>query len=137
VNNRVLHIQTELLRGTSNAAITIVSAGGKTLWKKATPVEASCPPDAIGLIIDRQHETVETGLRKRLNDALKQLQSSPETAGQRFSRLFDEGYERIRRLDYAGALALWKEALALDPSSKVLEVNMKIAQDKLNALKES
>jgi DNA-binding response OmpR family regulator len=43
----------------------------------------------------------------------------------------DEGYERYLAKDFAGAIALWEEALAVDPSNKTLASNVAILKRRL------
>lgn len=54
----------------------------------------------------------------------------------RFHELFDDGYDHYRKGNYAQAVRSWQAALALDPSSAALVVNLKVAQTKLAAQSE-
>lgn len=131
LGGRVLQLQTEYLHGPRPAVVTLVTASGRTLWKTSVAANLSQGSDGIGRQVDSEHLRVSNELQQKIEELKDKLQPRDESTRQRFHELFDEGYDSFRNHDYQGALRLWREALELDPTSKLLEVNLRIAQGKV------
>lgn len=128
---RVMQVQTEYLHGPRPAVVTLVTAAGRTLWKTSVAVDPTQGTEGIGRRVDAEHLRVSNEVQDKLEQLKQKLLPSDESLRHRFHELFDAGYECFRNHDYRGALKVWGEALDIDPASKVLEVNLKIARAKL------
>ncbi len=131
VRDRLFQVQTEFVSRPTKCVVTIVTLDGKTVLKKSGDVPGQADREEVERLIRRQHLEVEEEVRRKISAALHEKNRTEETQRTRFNRLFDEGYEKYREQDYAGALAVWEEAGRIDPSNKTLEINMKLVRKKL------
>jgi CheY-like chemotaxis protein len=66
----------------------------------------------------------------RSNDRLTPA-GSDEPPQEKFSRLFESGFDKYREGRYAEALSLWEEAQVLKPADKILGANIPLLRKKL------
>lgn len=133
VQRRLFQIQTELAAGVEMCVVTVVTIDGKSVWKRTSRIPAGAETSGIQRAIDEQHAQIESEVQARFESGMKEHQAVDRRA--RYHQLFDEGYERYRAHDYEGAIALWQQAMSIDPESPTLAVNLRVAREKLAAHK--
>ena len=136
LSKRLFQIETESLDHDPACVVTIVTIEGKTVWKRSSRLKPPLNRQAIADRVNSQHEEVEHYVHDKLNAAIGPEPEPEEEApvpSVQFHRLFDRGYEFYRTGDYRQAIACWETALALDPASAALAVNLRIAKEKLAA----
>jgi DNA-binding response OmpR family regulator len=126
LHQRLLQVQTELVGGAEPVIITLVTIGGRPHWKQRTACPPGLEPAAIQARLDEQHQAIEAQLEDKLAAALT-VTETPAPAVD-VNALCDAGYDRFRARDYAGAIAAWEAALALEPNSAALAVNLQVAR---------
>ncbi|MCC6528049.1 MAG: response regulator [Polyangiaceae bacterium] len=131
VGDRLFQVQTEAVARPSPCIVTIVTLDGKTMLKRTQDMEGGLERGAVERRMRAQHQAVEAEIESRLGDAARHKAAAAESTRERFNRLFDQGFDRYRERDYAGALTLWSEAEALDPEHATLQLNMRILRQKL------
>lgn len=132
LKDRLFQIQTELTMGVPSFVATLVTVDGRSVWKRSERVPADASPADLQRMIDAQHEEIERRAEQRMAEELGKRRETADDRRVRYHQLFDEGYDRYRARDFAGAIASWTNALALDPNSHTLQVNLKIAKSKLD-----
>jgi DNA-binding response OmpR family regulator len=161
VRDRLLHVETELVHGDAPTIVSLILAGDQPVAKVRRRVPEDAELSELQGLIDAQHEEVEASTHDRVSAARQKLEATPagasptgraasgppareaapepETSGPsstdaaRSSALFDDGFDRFRRRDFAGALACWELALELNPTSRTLAINVDVARKKLEA----
>lgn len=148
VRGRRLQIQTELVGGDAPAVVTLILAGGEPVSKLRQRVPADADEECLREMIASQHEEAEASTRDRVSAIRHRMRSQPSSndgppsslaapasvaapASHDGRDLFDEGFEHSRRGDWSAALACWERALAADPESRTLAVNIAVAKKKL------
>jgi hypothetical protein len=133
-HNRILQVQTEYLHGPRPKIVTLVTSAGRTIWKSSCDVEPNSIERTLAEAMAVEHAKVSIDLQDKVNDALEKLGvGREESVRQRFNRLFDDGYDQFRQGKFEAAIELWETAASLDPSSRVVEVNIRIAKNKLES----
>jgi DNA-binding response OmpR family regulator len=125
---RTFQIQTEVALSPVLQVVTIVVLDGRTLLKRATG-ELKGDED-INQLIGTQHESVENEVREKLLNKIEKKKDS-QTSGESFTQLLDKGLDEFMVRNYAEAVKIWEKAITLEPSNKALEVNLRIAREKL------
>jgi CheY-like chemotaxis protein len=133
VDGRVLQVQTELLSGPRPSIVTLVASSGRTVWKTASEVDSEASAEVIADLMKRKHAAMSDEMQQKIRDTLERLGVPEETRRQRFHELFEQGYEAFRNADYKSCVGFWERALVVDPQSKVVEVNLRVAREKLAA----
>ncbi len=131
LNRRVFQIETEIVGIEPRFIVSAVSVEGRTVWKHSVRVTGEARPEDLAARIDEQHDAIEAKLNARFAEQLVQGQENAAGRRDQFHRLFDEGFDRFRARDYEGAIESWERALAIDPSSTSLRVNVRVAREKL------
>lgn len=132
VEGRVLQVQTEFLPGPQASIVTLVVSGGRSVWKTVSAIPAEASAAAISDLMNQEHAAVSLDVQVKIHDTLERLGIPEETRRQKFHELFEKGYEAFRSSDFGQAVRLWEQALAMDPESKVVEVNLRVAREKLS-----
>jgi len=142
VKGRPLQIETQLLGDERPTIVSVVLAGGEVVAKSKRPAD-DVPRVALQAEIDAHHEETVAATRDRVSALRHRLQhgsepsenepEKPPEAPVSVAALFDEGLDCSRRGDWAGALAAWERALALEPSNKSLSINVAVARKKLSS----
>jgi DNA-binding response OmpR family regulator len=137
-----LQTQTQVVEGMPTRVVSVIMAGDRTVAKQVTEVRE---PDRalVERMVASQHADVLATLQDRVASARMKkdmglsadepVPVSPRTmppvgadAAGSAQPLIDEGYECYLAKDFAGAIARWEQALALDPSSKTLALNVAV-----------
>jgi len=131
VNSKLFQVQTEFITYPDNQVVTIVILDGKVM----TTRKALVPPEKIEKkhlekIIEQQHGAVENEVREKINDLIKKKSEDKGPSKERFTLLFEQGYDAYWEGNYAEALALWEEAHSLNLDDKILETNLGILRKK-------
>ncbi len=134
VGKRLFQIQTEHVVYPENRIVTIVVLDGKIVMKNSSPPLETDDLEEIGKIIKEKHAGVEAEVKGKINSLTQKESEDEESAQERFNRLFEEGFDKYREKDYAGALAVWEEAQKINPGNNTLEINMKIVRKKLKEM---
>jgi hypothetical protein len=130
--NMLFQLQTEFITLPENQVVTIVILDGKVLLKRKTKVPADkTDRTSIEEMIEEQHVSVEKDVRERVGDLIRKKTEAKDSPKENFARLFEEGFDRYREGDSEKALAIWEEALALNPADKILATNIKMLRRKL------
>lgn len=135
LKTRLFQIETEVVGEDPAFVVSIVSVEGRTVWKHSERIPAETSPREVAERIDAQHDGIEARLNDRFASQLLELQRNAPSMREQFHRLFDEGFDKFRARDYLGAIESWERALAIDPSSSALRVNVGVAREKLSARK--
>jgi len=130
VNQRLFQVQSEFREFPEPQILSVVILDGKVVLKKASPAGSGQKREALQQLIEAQHGKVEQEIRDRVNEKLLAKAADSSPLG-RFNALFEEGWERYRDGDHAGALACWEEASALKPGDRTIESNLKVVRKKL------
>ncbi|MHB8881538.1 MAG: response regulator [Thermodesulfovibrionales bacterium] len=129
---KLFQLQTEFITFPENQVVTIVILDGKVLMKRKTPVSPDMTERrAIEKMMDELHSSVEKEVNEKVADLMKKKTATRDTPKERFSLLFEEGFDRYREHNYTEALALWEEAYALNPTDKIVETNIRMLRKKL------
>ncbi len=136
MDTRILQIQTEFVTQPSNQLQTIVVSDGRIMNKVITPITgAKKMKNELESLITAQHNEQEAELREKLSALVEQKKTTDdepaEGAKDKFSALFDMGFEKYREGDLVAALESWEEAYAINPTDKSLETNIRIVRKKL------
>ncbi len=146
VRGRRLNIETEYVGGDAPAVVSLVLAGSDPVAKFRKRVPTDADAAALQSLIDAHHAEAEAATHDRVSALRHQWQHGAAPAGARaleglgepqpeaapdVGALFDEGFERSRKGDWAGALACWERALAVDPTNRTLSINVEVARKKL------
>ncbi len=156
VRGRSLQITTEVVAGDTPTVVSLVLAGKEPVakFRKRVPPEADAA--AIQSLIDAQHQEAEAATHDRVSALRHQSQHGSAPVGvtvvdvpepppgglatarvdaplgeAEVSALFDEGFERSRRGEWAEALVCWERALRSDPDNRTLAINVDVAKKKL------
>jgi hypothetical protein len=154
-DRRLFQIQTELTMLPAPAVTTLVVLDGRAVHKKSTPADPTLPRAVLENAIARQHQDIEQTLRRRSMPELPAITDRPaddepptsaapvqaapvqaapaEDPVAALSRLLDEGYDHLRDRRYSEALAIWEQALTLDPGNKTLRLNLEILRKKMES----
>ncbi|MBI2392374.1 MAG: response regulator [Deltaproteobacteria bacterium] len=130
---RVFQVETGVFGDEPRFVVSAVSVEGRTVWKHSTRVASDAGAADLAARIDEQHDAIEAKLNARFAEQVLERQTSPSGRREQFHRLFDEGFDKFRGRDYQGAIDSWEHALAIDPSSTSLRVNVRVAREKLAA----
>ena len=133
LNRTVFQIQTETSGEDPPFVVSVVTIDGRSVWKHSQRAPAGAGPREIAAMIDAQHDQIEGRFNDHFTAQLVAKQRSDPGRREEFHRLFDEGFDRFRVRDYGGAIERWERALAIDPSSAALRVNVNVARGKLGA----
>lgn len=131
LKKKLFQIQTELAGDSPQFVVTVISIDGRSVWKRRTAAPDEASSDELQRAIDEQHDEIERMVDERMSEELAKSRPTDVDRRARFHQLYDEGYDRFRAGDFSGAIAAWREALSIDPASHALEVNIKIASEKL------
>lgn len=131
VNQRLFQVQSEFLDQPEEQLLTLAVLDGKVVLKKATPAPLSLGNDALQLLLEKQHGEVEQGIVERVNERIVAKTAREPTLKERFNAFFEEGWDKYRLADYAGALSSWEEARSIIPGDKSIESNLKVVRKKL------
>ncbi len=130
-NDRQFQIQTELATHPEPEITTVVILDGNTvLTRRVSPPEGA---DRVRLeqSIEVQHQAVEQEVRERI-EALAKKKTEPEPSpSERFYELFEAGLDAYRARRFTVAVDLWTEAKALNPADRALDINLRIAREKI------
>ncbi len=130
IEHRTFQVQTEVtLKPTSNI-VTIVVLDGRTLFKRTKPLPPTLSQREAVVLVRQQHQSVEQEVQHKL--ASLKVDKAVDTDKVRMGKLMDEGFERFRSKDFAGAIAAWQAALDIDPGNGTLKVNLHVARRKLH-----
>lgn len=130
---RLFQVETEVFGDEPRFVVSAVSVEGRTVWKHSTRIGSDAGAADVAARIDEQHDAIEAKLNARFAEQVLERQASPAGRREQFHRLFDEGFDKFRARDYQGAIDCWEHALAIDPSSTSLRVNVRVAREKLAA----
>jgi len=130
--NMLFQVQTEFVTHPSDQVVTIVILDGRVVLKRTK----LAPPDkterkALEKMIEEMHVSVEKEINEKINDLIRKKTESKDTIKEKFTRLFEDGFDKYRERDYIKALELWEAAYALNPADKILETNISILRKKL------
>ncbi|MFA5515979.1 MAG: response regulator transcription factor [Desulfuromonadales bacterium] len=133
INKRLIQIQTEFVTYPENQILSVAILDGKVLMKKGLPTRER---DRIKLaaLIEKQHTIIEEEVRRKTADLMrsKAPAEAPPAPEKSLNHLIEEGFEKYRGRDYAGALKCWEKAIAIDPESKTLRTNLAIVRRKID-----
>lgn len=132
LKKKLFQIQTEVAGDAPLFIVTVVSIDGRSVWKRRTAAPDDASQESLQQLIDAQHTEIEQMVDERMSEELAKARPPRGDTRARFHQLYDEGYDRFRAGDFEGAIGCWREALAIDPTSHALEVNIKIANEKLS-----
>ncbi len=135
LNRRLFQIETGVTGDDPVFIVSVVSVEGRTAWKHSERVPGDTRADELATRIDAQHDRIEAKLNEKFAEHLLSKRSAGVDKREEFHKLFDEGFDKFRASDYAGAIHCWERALAIDPSSSALRVNVRVAREKLDAPK--
>jgi DNA-binding response OmpR family regulator len=127
---RLFQIQTEHVLVPDAQVVTVVILDGRTVMKRATPA-AGLGRESVAQAVRDQHARVEGEVNERLARGTSKAEPGGESPRERFNRLFEAGFDRYHAGALAEAIALWEQAQAVDPENKTLDVNLRIARQKL------
>lgn len=130
LNRKVFLVQTELTGDDPMFIVSVVTIDGRTIWKHSERVPPGASPGAIAATIDTMHDRIEQKLDAKMAESLAPTTAAEPAPTVGFADLFDEGFDRFRAKDYAGAVNVWERALALDANNAALLVNLRIAREK-------
>jgi len=131
VNQRLFQVQSEFREAPDPQILTVVILDGKVVLKQASPSASGLKREELQQLIEVQHGEVEQKIRDRVNEKLLAKAADSSSPAGRFNALFEEGWERYRDGDHAGALSCWEAASALKPGDKTVESNLKVVRKKL------
>ncbi len=131
VGRRLFQIQTEYVAQPEERIITVAILVGLTLVKRVTSPENSSDKSELEPLIQAQHASVESEVRDKLSREAQTKQPAAVSQKERFTRFFDEGFEKYRSGDYVGARTLWEAAQKIDPKNKTIQINLRILDSKL------
>lgn len=134
IGGRLFQIQTEILYQPEPIIISIATVDGELVTKRKTTVE-SHNPDESKRLISSQHAELENEIQNGEARVPEIRQSTEHTKRELYHQSLDRGFECFRKGDYEGAMEAWNAALALDPESKTLKVNMAVLKSKLESNK--
>ena len=132
VGHRLFQVQTEFVTYPENQVYSIVIFDGKVVLKRSVSTSSAQDKAALAKVIEEQHLKVEAEVREKLTDVAAKKSDVKETPKQVFDRLFETGFDKYQTRDYAGALAVWEEAHAINPTDKTLEINLSIVRKKIS-----
>lgn len=129
---RLFQIQTELAMTPAPQVMTVVILDGRTVLKRVGPSLTVVDKENVERLINEQHGAVEAEVRDKLasatTSAAKTAIDSPKV---RVDGLVEEGLSAFLAQDYKKALAVWQEAIAIDPANKTLSVNIGVVKRRL------
>ncbi len=133
LNQRLIQVQTEFVTRPENQILSVVILDGKVLLKRGNPTSAF-EREELARLIEIQHTQVEEEIRTKAGELQERKggkAAEEESNKERLSQLIDDGFEKYRSGDYAGALNDWEKAQKLDESNKTLSTNLTIVRRKL------
>lgn len=133
LNDRDFQVQTEMVHHPEVSVLTVVVLDGNTLLKRVRGVPHTSGRRELEQLIGEQHEAVEDEVRHKVQDLLAEKAKECSFDKDRFFKLFDTGFEKFREGRIADALADWEEAKSLNPEDTTLDINIKVAREKLEA----
>jgi DNA-binding response OmpR family regulator len=130
VGGRAVHVQTEVVGPPGRKLVTAATLDGRTLFKRISEPPEDAEAGFVEGVLEVQHAAVERDVREAQEKLLIESVERPDWK-ERFDRLFEEGFVEYRKGRWEAARAVWEEARALNPSDKVLEVNLRVVLGKL------
>lgn len=145
-DKRMFQLQTEFVSHPEQQIQTIVVLDGRVVTKRIGDIPPGVTKkEELAKIIERQHMAVEREVKDRIAELAKKKSQGTdmppenttlqEEAQQQpaysFKELCDMGFARYRERDFAGALELWQQANAIDPSDKTLASSVDMLKRKL------
>lgn len=128
---RLFQVQTEAVEYPTPHVLSLVMLDGSSVFKRSGPIPAQADRSLAEALIQEQHAAVEQEVRERLETLVRERAGQAEDSMATYYRLFEEGLDSYRRGEHARALALWREARAKNPDDRALEVNIRVAENKL------
>ncbi len=128
---RMFQIQSELGTYPDNHIMTVVILDGKVVHKKKSSALESLERTFLEKMLADQHIAVEAEVRGKISTLVGTNEETISSASSEFSNLFDKGFNEYREGNYAGALEYWEKAKKIKPDDKMIEVNISIAEKKL------
>ena len=133
VNQRLFQVQSEFVDQPEELLLTLAILDGKVVLKKATPAPLRLGSDPLRQLLEEQHGAVEREIVERVNERRAAKAAAEPSPRERFDLLFEQGWDKYRQADYAGALSCWEEARQINPEDKSIESNLKVVRRKLAA----
>ena len=132
VGERLVQIQTECVTHPAPSVVTVAILDGRTLTKKVLPVSSFEDRAAVQREMRNQHRALEEELRQRLAKKADAPSKEPESNLSRFNELFEQGLTAYRSGDYEAAKQAWTKASEVDPTNKVVQVNLAMLERKVS-----
>jgi DNA-binding response OmpR family regulator len=133
VNQRLFQVQSEFVDQPEELLLTLAILDGKVVLKKSTPAPLSLGNAPLRRLLEQQHGAVEREIVERVNERLAAKALAEPSPRERFDLLFEQGWDKYRQADYAGALLCWEEAQGINPEDKSIGSNLKVVRKKLAA----
>lgn len=123
----LVDIETTVREGRIESRVTL---NGKALQHRTFPLVAGLTPEAETARIASAHADTEAAVRQQLTAFISP--ASSELSADRFTRLYDTGFEHFAARRYDEAVKAWEAALALQPEHAALKVNLEVARRRRN-----
>jgi DNA-binding response OmpR family regulator len=121
---RLVQLQTQI---EGESIVTVAVLDGKTLLRRQRPAVGD-DRTVLEAAIHAQHEEIASEVRSKLERLLAKGSTAPQGAMERFADLYRQGIQKYEDGNYAAALMLWEMAAAIDPTNKVLLVQVEAAR---------
>lgn len=132
-NGKLIQIQTECTPHPDPMVVSVAILDGQTIMKEAKAVPPGSDRQSMMRLIREQHSIVERKVAEQAEQSEDDEAASSGSRLAQFNRLFEQGLDAYMSGAYEQAVEVWQEAVALDPTSKVVAVNLDIARKKLRS----
>lgn len=133
LNRKLFQIETRVVGDDPLLVVSVVTVEGRAVWKHSEKLRGDAGAEELTRLVDVQHDRLESRLNDRLAEHLLETRVEAPSKRELFHKLFDEGFDSFRAGEFAVAIDRWERALAIDPSSAALRVNVRVAREKLAA----